>query len=390
MALRPQTGEVLALVGGRDYGETPVRPLHAGAAPGRERLQALRLRRGARAHRAAAPIITLASWLDDSAALDADAVGALAPGQLRPRVPRPRRRAAEALAQLAQRRDRAARPAGRARSASPRSRAGSASRARCPRCRASRSARPTWRRSSWRVAYATLASGGVRPAIRAFEDIVRRRRARAWSAQPIRSERVLDPGTAFLVTQLLEGVVDRGTGRAVRAAGVARSGRGQDRARRTTRTTPGSRASRRTSRSSCGSASTSRRASGSLQPRGAPHLDPIREGRDGRRHPGPLRAAPARSSSWTSTRRPAPSRWPTARGGKRSGSCAARAAGDVPGLRRRLPGRLRSRARGSGRATSHRRAPDLVPAALRDRRLSRFASVRPRCRRSTASFSARS
>jgi membrane carboxypeptidase/penicillin-binding protein len=31
---------------------------------------------------------------------------------------------------------------------------------------------------------------------------------------------VLDPGTAFLVTQLLTGVVDEGTGRAIRAAGI--------------------------------------------------------------------------------------------------------------------------------------------------------------------------
>jgi membrane carboxypeptidase/penicillin-binding protein len=68
-------------------------------------------------------------------------------------------------------------------------------------------------------AYATLASGGMRPGIRAFEDVVDAEGARV-ERQPIRAERVLDPGTAFLVTQLLAGVVDRGTGRPLRAAGV--------------------------------------------------------------------------------------------------------------------------------------------------------------------------
>jgi penicillin-binding protein 1B len=38
--------------------------------------------------------------------------------------------------------------------------------------------------------------------------------------QPVRFERVLDAGTAFLVTSLLEGVVERGTGQGVRAAGI--------------------------------------------------------------------------------------------------------------------------------------------------------------------------
>jgi penicillin-binding protein 1B len=36
----------------------------------------------------------------------------------------------------------------------------------------------------------------------------------------VRFERVLDAGTAFLVTSLLEGVVERGTGQGVRAAGI--------------------------------------------------------------------------------------------------------------------------------------------------------------------------
>jgi penicillin-binding protein 1A len=69
------------------------------------------------------------------------------------------------------------------------------------------------------VAYATLASGGIRPGLRALEDVVDAE-GRRVERQAIRAERVLDPGTAFLVTQLLVGVVERGTGRPIRAAGV--------------------------------------------------------------------------------------------------------------------------------------------------------------------------
>jgi membrane carboxypeptidase/penicillin-binding protein len=68
-------------------------------------------------------------------------------------------------------------------------------------------------------AYATLGNGGVRPELRAFEDVVDAAGERV-DRQPIDSQRVLDPGTAFLVTQLLQGVVDRGTGRRIRSAGI--------------------------------------------------------------------------------------------------------------------------------------------------------------------------
>jgi penicillin-binding protein 1B len=68
-------------------------------------------------------------------------------------------------------------------------------------------------------AYATLGNGGVRPELRAFEDVVDASGERV-ERQPVDSERVLDPGTAFLVTELLQGVVDRGTGRSIRTAGI--------------------------------------------------------------------------------------------------------------------------------------------------------------------------
>lgn len=68
-------------------------------------------------------------------------------------------------------------------------------------------------------AYATLANRGVRPEIRTFEDVVDPRGGTV-ERQEIRFERVLDAGTAFLVTSLMQGVVDRGTARALRRAGI--------------------------------------------------------------------------------------------------------------------------------------------------------------------------
>jgi membrane carboxypeptidase/penicillin-binding protein len=68
-------------------------------------------------------------------------------------------------------------------------------------------------------AYATLANGGIRPQIRTFEDVVDPLKG-ALERQPIESERVLDGGTAYLVTSLLEGVVERGTAAALRRSGL--------------------------------------------------------------------------------------------------------------------------------------------------------------------------
>ena len=85
--MRPQTGEILALVGGRDYRDLAVRSLHAGAPPGGQRLQALRLHRGARAARRSA---RSSRWPTSSTILRSRSQrrGTLAAAQLRPRIPR--------------------------------------------------------------------------------------------------------------------------------------------------------------------------------------------------------------------------------------------------------------------------------------------------------------
>ncbi|HEU4430361.1 MAG TPA: PBP1A family penicillin-binding protein [Myxococcota bacterium] len=67
--------------------------------------------------------------------------------------------------------------------------------------------------------YATFASGGIRPRVRTFEDVIDAR-GETLERQSIEFERVLDSGTAFLMTSLLQGVVDHGTGYGIRAAGV--------------------------------------------------------------------------------------------------------------------------------------------------------------------------
>jgi penicillin-binding protein 1B len=68
-------------------------------------------------------------------------------------------------------------------------------------------------------AYATIASGGVRPQIQSVEDLVDGEGA-VVDRRQLRFEQVLDPGTAYLATSLLEGVADRGTAAQVRAGGL--------------------------------------------------------------------------------------------------------------------------------------------------------------------------
>lgn len=67
-------------------------------------------------------------------------------------------------------------------------------------------------------AYATIANGGIRPQPHTFEDVVAG--GKALERRKLRFERVLDPGVAFLAISLLEGVIDRGTGRRVRSMGL--------------------------------------------------------------------------------------------------------------------------------------------------------------------------
>jgi penicillin-binding protein 1B len=68
-------------------------------------------------------------------------------------------------------------------------------------------------------AYATLASGGIRPETQVIEDLVDAD-GRTLERRRLRFERVLDAGTSFLVTSLLAGVAERGTAARVRSTGL--------------------------------------------------------------------------------------------------------------------------------------------------------------------------
>ena len=68
-------------------------------------------------------------------------------------------------------------------------------------------------------AYATLANGGVRPVVRTFEEVVDADGERL-ERRRLSFERVLDEETAYLATSLLEGVIQRGTGRSLTRYGL--------------------------------------------------------------------------------------------------------------------------------------------------------------------------
>ena len=68
--------------------------------------------------------------------------------------------------------------------------------------------------------YSTFANGGLRPTPRSFIGLLDDRGIGQEQWPLAGARRVLDPGTAFLTTSLLEGVVDRGTGVGIRARGL--------------------------------------------------------------------------------------------------------------------------------------------------------------------------
>src|SRR5690606_32573794 len=68
------------------------------------------------------------------------------------------------------------------------------------------------------TAYAAFANGGNRVAPHFIRRIVDRHGNTVWEAS-VRSVPVLDPAQAFVLTSMLQDVVDRGTGTAVRAVG---------------------------------------------------------------------------------------------------------------------------------------------------------------------------
>jgi membrane carboxypeptidase/penicillin-binding protein len=75
-------------------------------------------------------------------------------------------------------------------------------------------------------AYAVLANQGLRTAPRATRKVVDRT-GRVIERHPVEMARVVSPEAAYLVTHILEGVLDQGTGRAARQLGFSRPAAGK-------------------------------------------------------------------------------------------------------------------------------------------------------------------
>ena len=215
VALRPQTGEVLALVGGRDYAESQFDRCTQARRPAGSSFKPFVYAAALEAGNAG-PTITLASILDDSPLslrtgsgtwqpvnYDREFHGAVS---VRQAIERSYNVATARLAQVV----------GIPRVVDIARRMGITSPLDAVPALALGAADVTPLEVAH--AYATLANGGVRPGLMLFEDVaddagstLERRRVEAT--------RAIDAGTAFLTVSLLEGVVDRGTASSLRAAG---------------------------------------------------------------------------------------------------------------------------------------------------------------------------
>jgi penicillin-binding protein 1B len=216
VVLRPQTGDVLALVGGREYGESQFdRCLQARRSAGSAfkpfvYVAGLEARRGA-------PVITLASTLEDTPLSIRTPSGNWSPAnydhKFHGRVGV--RHALEKSLNVAT--VRLAREVGTEHIVDVARRLGIESPLDPVPALALGAADVT--PVELARAYATLANGGVRSKLRFFEDLTDAS-GRTLERSKATSEPVLDPGTSYLAVSLLQGVVDRGTAHAVRDAGI--------------------------------------------------------------------------------------------------------------------------------------------------------------------------
>jgi len=216
VALRPQTGEVLALVGGREYGQSQFdRCTQARRQAGSTFKPFVYL--AALEPAAGGPRITLASRLDDTPLSVPTSSGTWSPAnydkQFHGTVSV--REALERSMNVATARlglevgpDRVASLARRLGIDSP-----------LPRVPSLALGVADVAPIELARAYATIANGGIRPVVTTFEDAVDAE-DRTLARRDIQFERVLDAGTAYLGTSLLEGVVDRGTATLIRRKGI--------------------------------------------------------------------------------------------------------------------------------------------------------------------------
>ena len=215
IAMRPQTGEIVAMVGGRSYGESQFdRCTQARRAAGSVfkpfiYLAALEARDGT-------PTVTLASFLDDSPLEIETRDGLWKPQNydhdFRGRVPI--RSAIERSLNVPS--VRLALDVGIDRVAEMARRMGVESR--LPRVPSLALGTADVSPLEIARAYATLASGGIRPTPHTFEDLTAE--DRTLEQRQLELQQVLDPGLAYLGVSLLEGVVERGTAQRLRWMGL--------------------------------------------------------------------------------------------------------------------------------------------------------------------------
>jgi penicillin-binding protein 1B len=217
VALRPQTGEVLALVGGRDYAASQFDRCTQARRPAGSLFKAF-VYAAALEPSDGTPAITLASLVDDSALIVPVWGGNWAPQNFDHQFHGvvPVRTAFEKSYNVAS--ARLAQQIGIPRVREMAQRLGVEST--LPNVPSLALGAGDVTPLELARAYATFASGGVRPRVRTFEDVIDAD-GKTLERQPIEFERVLDSGTAFLVTSLMQGVVDRGTATGIRAAGIA-------------------------------------------------------------------------------------------------------------------------------------------------------------------------
>jgi len=210
VALRPQTGEILALVGGRDYAESQFDRCSQARRPAGSVFKPFVYIAALSAD--SGPFATLATTLDDSPLTVETSVGPWSPANydrefhgtvgIREALERSLNVATARLAQ----------GVGIERVAAMARRLGIESE--LPLVPSLALGAADLSPLELARAYATIANGGVRPEIRLFEDVVDRTGARERRA--IAFERVIDPATAYLGISLLQGVVEHGTARGLR------------------------------------------------------------------------------------------------------------------------------------------------------------------------------
>jgi penicillin-binding protein 1B len=214
LAMRPQTGEILALVGGRSYGDSQFDRCTQARRPAGSVFKPF-VYAAALEPRGGAPVITLASILDDTPLEVETRQGLWQPANYDHefRGPVPVREALERSLNVPS--ARLAMDVGIGRVADMARRLGITSK--LPHVYSLALGTADVAPIELARAYATLANGGIRPVPHTFEDVVSA--GQTLERRTLGFERVLDPGTAFLTVSLREGVVARGTARRLRAMG---------------------------------------------------------------------------------------------------------------------------------------------------------------------------